>query len=376
MSLTLAGATLITGLAGAGISGASLIGSGKRKVKRQKELMDYQDKINDANYTKELQDQRQLIAEDREYNSIGAQMQRAREAGVSPLAALGVASGNSVSASAPSTGSVGIPSEPSDPISSAGNIIGSSITGVTDHLIKTETLKQAKVETFISEKTAELKIQSAEFATRGLELTNQKLSGEIQLQPYQQRFFDEQAKYFAALTDRTKKLTPHEIEKFMNESMLSALDYLKKEQDIDIAQKTLAPILMDMWASAYSKLASASLQNMQAKYVGYNAQTQRMFVNEQGRHNLASEGLTQQQILDLKEFRNLSIELEQGKLDFAKTQRWIELGTKIVCAGVGAGVGFFIGGPAGAAVGAGLGLGIDFGSNPFATTNSRPKVGF
>lgn len=93
-----------------GFKAFSGIGEQKRQRKNQQKLMDYQDQINDANYEKQLADQRQLIAEDREYNSIGAQMDRARKAGVSPLAALGVSSGNSVSASSPSENGVSVPS--------------------------------------------------------------------------------------------------------------------------------------------------------------------------------------------------------------------------------------------------------------------------
>lgn len=109
------------------VGGLFNIGSLKRQRKQQEKLMSFQDQLQDENYQRELDDKRQLIAEDREYNSIGAQMKRAKEAGVSPLAALGVSSGNSVSASAPASSSVSVPGAPQDPLSKVGDLVASSI---------------------------------------------------------------------------------------------------------------------------------------------------------------------------------------------------------------------------------------------------------
>lgn len=136
---------LING-AGSVISSLSSIGSTKRQTKQQKDLMTYQDQINDENYEKSLADQRQLIAEDREYNSIGSQMQRAREANVSPLAALGVSSGNSVSASSPSHSGVSIPSPVGDSLSNVGASLSNIGSVLADLDLKKEQLRGQKIE--------------------------------------------------------------------------------------------------------------------------------------------------------------------------------------------------------------------------------------
>lgn len=105
--------TLLSGISNIGMALGS-IGSAKRMRKHQEKLMDKQAKIDRENYQTQLADQRQLIDEERAYQSIGAQMQRAKDGGVSPLAALGVNPGSAMSASAPSHSGVSIPSPGSD----------------------------------------------------------------------------------------------------------------------------------------------------------------------------------------------------------------------------------------------------------------------
>lgn len=125
-------------------------------TRRQKKLMDYQDRINDANYERErqdkladyqmqLNDQRQLIDEERRYTSIGSVMQRARNANVSPLAALGVSSGNTLASVSPVSGtsSQGVSQAP-DTSASRGQAVISAISTLQDMKIQREQLKIQK----------------------------------------------------------------------------------------------------------------------------------------------------------------------------------------------------------------------------------------
>lgn len=89
--------------------------------------MNYQNELQKENYERELADKKALIADDRKYNSIGAQMQRAKDAGVSPLAALGVSSNSSISAQSPTTGGVSVPGPPEDSLSKVGETMLASI---------------------------------------------------------------------------------------------------------------------------------------------------------------------------------------------------------------------------------------------------------
>lgn len=118
------------------------VGTGWRK---QRKLMREQDKINDENYERErqdkiedyqrtLNDQKLMIEDERQYNSIGSVMQRARDANVSPLAALGVSSGNTLASVSPPQGTssqgVSIPTSPTQ--NSEFDVLGAltSIEGV------------------------------------------------------------------------------------------------------------------------------------------------------------------------------------------------------------------------------------------------------
>lgn len=99
----------LPGLLSAGTNALTSHFSSKAELRYRKDLMDYQHTLSQQDYERELSDKRQLIEEDRQYNSIGAQMARADQAGVSPLAALGLSPGNSVGASSPSHQAVGTP---------------------------------------------------------------------------------------------------------------------------------------------------------------------------------------------------------------------------------------------------------------------------
>lgn len=125
-------------------------------TRRAKKLMAEQDRINDENYERErqdklsdyqmqLNDQRQLIDEERQYNSIGSVMQRARDANVSPLAALGVSSGNTLAgvSSVSGTSSQGVSQAP-DTSSSRGQAVMAAVSTLQDMKMQRERLKIEK----------------------------------------------------------------------------------------------------------------------------------------------------------------------------------------------------------------------------------------
>lgn len=130
------------------------IGAGKREEKRKKRLMDYEDKIADENYEKQLSDQRQLIAEDRQYNSIGSQIQRARGANISPLAALGVSSGNSIGAQSPSQSA---PTPPAGGVDSL-TTFASSLQGAMMNMAQMQMLNKQMEK--IDQETANVELQN------------------------------------------------------------------------------------------------------------------------------------------------------------------------------------------------------------------------
>lgn len=144
------------GLFGAIMNGLGSITSIATSIggtRRQKKLMQEQDRINDENYQRErqdkladyqmqLNDQRQLIDEERKYTSIGSVMQRARDANVSPLAALGVSSGNTLAGVSPVSGtsSQGVSQAP-DTSASRGQAVMAAVSTLQDMKIQRERLK-------------------------------------------------------------------------------------------------------------------------------------------------------------------------------------------------------------------------------------------
>lgn len=103
------------------------------QTKRQKKLMDYQQQLanqfydkqwqdQQEQYARELADQRQLIAEEREYNDFSSVMARASKAGINKLAALGQSTGIGMQSAAGSAPSASTPSASSASIPSADNI--------------------------------------------------------------------------------------------------------------------------------------------------------------------------------------------------------------------------------------------------------------
>lgn len=128
-------------------SALSNIGAAKRQAKRQKELMQFEDKINDENYQQQLADQRQLIDEERAYNDFGSVMSRAENAGVNPLYALGAGSaGGSISTSTPSHGDVSVPSPTPDPLGTALSTASAGVGQVLDAAVKQKELEAKEVE--------------------------------------------------------------------------------------------------------------------------------------------------------------------------------------------------------------------------------------
>lgn len=122
-------------------------------TRRAKKLMKEQDLINDENYERErqdkledyqrtLNDQKLMVEDERRYNSIGSVMQRARDANVSPLAALGVSSGNTLASVSPpqGTSSQGVSQAP-DTSASRGQAVMSAVSTLQDMKIQRERLK-------------------------------------------------------------------------------------------------------------------------------------------------------------------------------------------------------------------------------------------
>lgn len=165
---------LVTAAAGL-FSSLSSIGAGKREAKRKKELMNYEDKIADENYSKQLADQRQLIAEDRLYNSIGAQIGRAREAGISPLAALGASSGNSIGASTPSQSSPTPPAQTSDSLT----MVASSLSSAISQMMQTQMMQK---------QMAKIDAETANVALQNVKQRFENVISEIEANGYKDKY--------------------------------------------------------------------------------------------------------------------------------------------------------------------------------------------
>lgn len=128
----------LSALGSAGISAAgSVVSSGlnalfqrfenQRERKWQENMYALQLQHNREDATTAFNRQKELIEDEREYQSIGAQVERAQKAGINPLAALGVSSGggySSVSSSSPA--SVGSPNTRAPQV---GNFLGSAVEG-------------------------------------------------------------------------------------------------------------------------------------------------------------------------------------------------------------------------------------------------------
>lgn len=122
-------------IGGALSSAATLAGalSSIGQTKRQKQLMDYEQQLalemynkqfqdQQAMYNQQLADQRQLIQEEREYNDFDSVIQRASQAGINKLAAIGASGGFGIQSSAGSTPNPSTPSASSARAPGADNI--------------------------------------------------------------------------------------------------------------------------------------------------------------------------------------------------------------------------------------------------------------
>ena len=373
----------IISAAGGAIAGGTSTVAGIKSVKKQKKLMAYQDKINDENYDKQLSDQRQLISEDRQYNSIGAQIERAKNAGISPLAALGVSTPSSLSASTPSQDGVSIPSDPSAQyFNSAATAFQGAESSLRSALLGSTQRKQEELKLKLSIDTYDANVKAADLNNSALQASIDASNAATDNQPVIKEWYEKQSGYYKQLADSVEKKTPYEIENIMADYANKTMEYFNKELDVDLKQATFVPSVQQFWLNCYHTLTASELNRASALSSIENAKSGRLSayadllgVAENRRHNLSVEDIQQQHEDNSKAFQDLTIEIERGELDQKKLQTWLDLGTKVVLGSVGAGVGFFIGGPMGAAVGASLGLGINIGSTP-QDYQKRNRIGY
>lgn len=130
--------SLLSGLGGAGLSAAgSVVSSGlnalfqglenQRERNWQEDMYALQLQHNREDATTAFNRQKELIEDERKYQSVGAQVERAQKAGINPLAALGVSSGGGYSSVSPSSpASVGSPNTRAPQV---GNFLGSAVEG-------------------------------------------------------------------------------------------------------------------------------------------------------------------------------------------------------------------------------------------------------
>ncbi len=300
------------------VQGLTSIGSAKRQAKYQRSLMTYQDQLQDENYARELADKERLIAEDREYNSIGAQMQRARDAGVSPLAALGVSSGNSISASAPASGDISIPSAVPDSLQQVGQGLASAVEGSISGAVQAAQLRGQQLHNEYEQQTMAYRVELQKHTTAAAEINKRLLEGQIELTEQERKVAENQGRYIQLLADRQEQLTPLEVKNLQAE-----YDKIMAETtELDIRNEQLREYMdaqiMQLNAATWAALQQGALAREQSKVVSYDARTRRMSAENQAEANAIQERYVELQEKAQKaeqEYKEALVELEQGKLE-------------------------------------------------------------
>lgn len=352
-------------------SALSNIGAAKRQVKRQKELMQAQDKINDENYQQQLADQRQLIDEERAYNDFGSVMSRAEAAGVNPLYALGAGStGGNISTSTPSHGDSSIPAAVSDPTVAAFSTASAGIGQVLDTAIKKQQLKQMELKTEYEKQTLGYRTELSRLVTEGQEATNALSAAMTNKTEKETSYFEAAASYQNALAERTEQLTPVERDKLLADyrKVMADAENIEirneKQRDLFDAQ------IRSMNAATFQALQQGRLAKIEGAFVAQDSGSRKQ------QAEAAKQQAENQKAYNeaLAEYQRAQIAYENDRNDIVKRQQWINAGVKLIAIAGGATVGFFVGGPMGAAVGASIGAGASLG-NPFESSLSSSFAG-
>lgn len=375
-------AGIIAAAGSVGSAGANIV-SGINTVKKQKKLMAEQDRIADENYAKQLADQRQLIEEDRQYNSIGAQMSRAREAGVSPLAALGVSSGNSISAQAPSQSGVSIPTnDPSiSAYSGASNAFASAESSLRSAILGDMQRKQEEQKLKLAIATFDANVLAAESVAQAEKETVRLISNQADEHKVMTQVLASQEEYYKALANKENTLTPLSAQNLAQDYLNKVLRHDMDEAEYEVYKQTMPTQIAQAAANLAKTLTASELDRAQAFGSIENAKSNRMSawaavmgVEEQHRHNVTMEQLQEQHEKNVKELKQLELQIEEGKLDFEKTKYYGNLIFKVAVGAAAATAGFFIAGPVGAAYGAALGLGLNLPGNLPMPSRGKPST--
>lgn len=347
-------------LIGGTITALGSIGAGKRQENRQKRLMDYQDAIADANYAKQLADQRQLIDEERAYNDFGSVMSRAAASGVNPLYAIGAPStGGSISTSTPSQGDPSIPAVSQDPAQVAFGAVGSAVTASLDAAIKKEQLEQMKLETAFQQETYDYRVALSKAVAEGQEATNALSVAMTNKTEKEASYIEASTAYTDALKNRIERMTSAEVAKLQAEyeklmAEATNLD-IRNEQQRELLDAQIRSINAATWAA----LQQGQYYRESGKYVSYEAKTRRMDAESRQEANRLQKEYQD----NLKAYQDATIAYNTDKLSVEKRNAWINAGSKLLSTLISTGgmVALGVMNPAGAgAVAAGSSM-----SNPF-----------
>lgn len=314
------GTSLASGAAGGWLGLASTLAGGLSTIgqqKRQKEMADYEQKLamdmynkqwsdQQAQYLRELSDQRALRDEDRAYNDFSAVVRRAKAAGVNPYAALGASGGigmsssaSAPSASAPSasSGRIGSPDTIGANLISAGATISSQIR--QNALLDAEKRKldaearTAEIESLWRDRKLREDVESSQAYQ---DYTNARVGTE-----------QERKRLVSAQADVQEALAKFQETRNM-------LDYQKAMAEIDVFVKTARGL--EIKNEYQAELLQAEIDNYMSQIAKTNAEI--YSITQAVEQNWKELGLKEEDLKELKRHNKALEEQDKAELAYSK----------------------------------------------------------
>lgn len=307
----------IGGLLSAGstlVGGLSAIG----QLKRQKKMADYEQQLAEqmyekqwadqqAQYERELADQRQLIQEERDYNDFSSVMARASKAGVNKLAALGQSTGIGMQSSAGSAPSASTPSASSGRVGSPDNIGNTLINAgstLSAQIRQQELLSAEKRKLEAEAQTAEIEAlwrdrklrEDVESSQAYQDYTNAQVGTE-----------QERKRLVSAQADVQESLAKFQETRNM-------LDYQKAMSEIDVFVKTARGL--EIKNEYQAELLQAEIDNYMAQIAKTNAEI--YSITQVVEQNWKELGLKEEDLKELKRHNKALEEQDKAELAYAK----------------------------------------------------------
>lgn len=300
------------------------------QTKRQKKLMDYQQQLanqfydkqwkdQQEQYARELADQRQLIAEEREYNDFSSVMARANKAGINKLAALGQATGIGMQSAAGSAPSASTPSASSASIPSADNIganlisAGSTLTAqFRQNALLDAEVRRAKAEALTKEIEASWADRNYDVNYRDKESNIALRNAEVGTEKQRERLVTLQGNMQEILNSQQGPLGDMQLRKLSEEIRLFGLE----AQGIEIKNSKQAEILDSQIAESKARIYE-TYESVRQKYIELEQNSEKLGLSKQELEEVKRANK------ELERFRKDELEFKETSDKRNRTQRYI-----------------------------------------------------